>query len=146
MTVPLTTIERPQPLLGDVEHEHAPNALEIAYAVHVGHVVPTAWWKRGLDVAVSAALLLALTPLFNVLTGSMSLVGPRPPLPAEVRCYQPRHLFRLQAVPGITGKWQIEARGHYDFEEMVALDVAYAEHFGFAQDVSILLKTVPAVL
>ena len=87
-----------------------------------------------------------LPQLWNVLRGDMSLVGPRPPLPAEVALYEPEQLRRLAAVPGITGLWQVDARERHDFADMVALDVAYAQRMSFWLDLRIMLKTIPVVL
>lgn len=87
-----------------------------------------------------------LPQFWNVLKGEMSLVGPRPPLPAEVECYAPRERERLRGVPGITGAWQVSARANHDFEEMLALDLDYLDGVSFLNDCKILLLTVPAVL
>lgn len=87
-----------------------------------------------------------LPQLWNVLRGEMSLVGPRPPLPAEVVRYDPDHLRRLVATPGITGLWQVTLRGRHDFADMVALDCQYARELSFWLDVKILLRTVTTVL
>lgn len=87
-----------------------------------------------------------LPQLWNVLRGEMSLVGPRPPIPAEVLRYDLPHLGRLAVVPGITGLWQVTLRGRHDFADMVALDLEYAERLSFLLDVKILLRTVSTVL
>lgn len=87
-----------------------------------------------------------LPQLLNVLRGEMSLVGPRPPLPAEVAQYEPHHFARLSVVPGMTGLWQVTARKRHDFADMVALDAQYAANLGFLGDVRILLRTLPTVL
>ena len=87
-----------------------------------------------------------LPQVWNVLRGDMSLVGPRPPLPAEVAHYEPPHLRRLEGVPGVTGLWQVTARHEHDFEQMVALDLAYLERITLLGDLKILLRTVPTVL
>ena len=87
-----------------------------------------------------------LPQLLNVFLGDMSLVGPRPPLPYEVEVYTPHHRRRLEAVPGITGLWQVSGRNRTTFEEMVDLDVAYIEKWSFLLDLRILAKTVPEVL
>jgi lipopolysaccharide/colanic/teichoic acid biosynthesis glycosyltransferase len=84
--------------------------------------------------------------LLNVIHGEMSLVGPRPPLAYEVELYEPRHRKRLDAVPGITGLWQVSGRNMTTFEEMVDLDVAYIENRTFWLDLKILAKTVPEIL
>lgn len=83
---------------------------------------------------------------YNVLTGDMSLVGPRPPLPREVNLYSPADRRRLEATPGLTCFWQIGGRAEIDFPEQVQLDVQYIESQSFWLDVKILFKTVPAVL
>jgi lipopolysaccharide/colanic/teichoic acid biosynthesis glycosyltransferase len=86
-----------------------------------------------------------LPQLWNVLKGEMSLVGPRPPIPYEVEAYDPWHWKRLEAVPGMTGLWQVEARSSVGFDEMVRLDIWYAEHQSLWMDLKILLKTPVAV-
>jgi lipopolysaccharide/colanic/teichoic acid biosynthesis glycosyltransferase len=81
----------------------------------------------------------------NVLTGQMSLVGPRPPIPYEA--YDTWHAQRLLAVkPGITGLWQVEGRSRVTFDEMVRLDLRYASSWSVWLDLKILLKTPGAVL
>lgn len=87
-----------------------------------------------------------LPQLFNVVGGTMSLVGPRPVPPYEVGHYQPKHRARLAALPGITGQWQVEGRGHVTFEEMVQMDVDYIERQSVWLDLAILARTLPAVL
>jgi len=82
-----------------------------------------------------------LPQLFNVIRGEMSLVGPRPPLPYEVAVYQNWHKRRLEAIPGITGLWQVEGRNQVSFEEMVRLDLAYIERQSLWLDLKILLMT-----
>ncbi len=87
-----------------------------------------------------------LPQLWNVLRGDMSLVGPRPPLPAEVMRYEPWQRNRLAAVPGITGLWQVSGRSDLSFVEMVSLDLDYISHWSFMLDVRILLMTAKAVV
>ena len=87
-----------------------------------------------------------LPQLMNVLRGEMSLVGPRPPLPAEVEQYQEWHRKRLKVAPGMTGLWQVSGRSELPFDEMVLLDVYYIENWSLGLDFQILLRTVPAVL
>jgi lipopolysaccharide/colanic/teichoic acid biosynthesis glycosyltransferase len=82
-----------------------------------------------------------LPNLFNVLKGEMSLVGPRPPLPREVAHYEPRHMQRLAATPGITGLWQVRGRSELGFDEMVSLDIDYIERWSLWLDLTILLQT-----
>jgi len=88
-----------------------------------------------------------LPQLFNVLKGEMSLVGPRPPIPYEVEEYENWHLIRvLEVKPGITGLWQVEGRSSTTFNEMVRLDIAYANNFSLWLDLKILFKTIWVVL
>ena len=87
-----------------------------------------------------------LPQIFNVLRGEMSLVGPRPPLPEEAEHYDEWHMQRLLVRPGLTGLWQVNGRSNLAFDEMVRLDLYYAENWTPWLDVKILLRTVPAVL
>jgi lipopolysaccharide/colanic/teichoic acid biosynthesis glycosyltransferase len=87
-----------------------------------------------------------LPQLLNVLQGSMSLVGPRPLPPYEVEQFEPWHSQRLCALPGITGLWQVEGRGRTSFDEAARLDIAYVRRQSLPLDLSLLLRTVPAVL
>lgn len=87
-----------------------------------------------------------LPQLYNVLIGDMSLVGPRPPLPREVAKYSPADRRRLAVKPGITCIWQISGRAEIDFSGQVQLDVDYIEQQNIWTDLSILTRTVPAVL
>lgn len=87
-----------------------------------------------------------LPQLFNVLGGTMSLVGPRPPLPVEVAGYERAAARRLLVKPGITGLWQVSGRSDLSWEETVRLDLRYVENWSLALDAQILLKTVRAVL
>ncbi|MCC3766324.1 sugar transferase [Streptomyces sp. UNOC14_S4] len=87
-----------------------------------------------------------LPQLLNVLTGSMSLVGPRPPLPEESAAYDPDIRRRLLVKPGLTGLWQISGRSDLPWEEAVRLDLRYVEDWSLALDTVILWKTLRAVL
>lgn len=87
-----------------------------------------------------------LPQFFNVLEGSMSLVGPRPPLPNEVKEYTLEDRKRLHITPGITCIWQIAGRSNIPFKQQVSLDEEYIKNRGFFRDIVILLKTIPAVL
>jgi exopolysaccharide biosynthesis polyprenyl glycosylphosphotransferase len=87
-----------------------------------------------------------LPQLVNVLTGSMSLVGPRPPLPEESAAYGPDIRRRLLVKPGLTGLWQISGRSDLPWEEAVRLDLRYVEDWSLALDTVILWKTLRAVL
>lgn len=87
-----------------------------------------------------------LPQLINVLNGSMSLVGPRPPIPYEVKAYNSWHLQRLSVKPGVTGLWQVSGRSSIAFNEMVELDLQYIKERNLGMDVKIILQTIPAAL
>lgn len=87
-----------------------------------------------------------LPQLFNVLKGDMSLVGPRPPIPAEVAQYTLEQRKRLHVIPGITCLWQVSGRSDIPFTDQVRLDLQYIQSAGFLNDIRLLLKTIPAVL
>lgn len=87
-----------------------------------------------------------LPQLFNVLTGSMSLVGPRPPLQSEVDAYEHHAHRRLLVTPGLTGLWQVSGRSLLSWEETVRLDLRYVENWTLTLDLLILWKTFFAVL
>jgi lipopolysaccharide/colanic/teichoic acid biosynthesis glycosyltransferase len=87
-----------------------------------------------------------LPQLWNVLTGSMSLVGPRPPIPYEVGLYETWHHQRLEAKPGMTGLWRVSGSSSVSFDRMVDLDVQYVETQSLGLDLQILIKTPLAVL
>lgn len=84
--------------------------------------------------------------LINVIKGEMAVVGPRPPLAAEVEDYQEWHKKRLEVAPGVTGLWQVSGRSELPFDEMVMLDIYYIENWSPGLDVKIILRTLPAVL
>jgi lipopolysaccharide/colanic/teichoic acid biosynthesis glycosyltransferase len=87
-----------------------------------------------------------LPQLWNVLRGEMSLVGPRPPIPYEVECYDLWHQRRvLELKPGITGLWQVKGRSRTGFDDMVRLDLHYARTWSLWLDLEILLQTPLAV-
>jgi exopolysaccharide biosynthesis polyprenyl glycosylphosphotransferase len=86
-----------------------------------------------------------LPQLFNVLTGSMSLVGPRPPLPREVEAYENDVRRRLLVKPGLTGLWQVSGRSNLSWQDSVRLDLYYVENWSLAGDLVIILRTVRAV-
>jgi exopolysaccharide biosynthesis polyprenyl glycosylphosphotransferase len=102
-------------------------------------VTPVGRWLRRLS-------LDELPQLLNVLGGSMSLVGPRPPLPGEVARYDSSVSRRLLVKPGLTGLWQISGRSDLSWDESVRLDLRYVENWTFALDLLILWKTASAVL
>lgn len=87
-----------------------------------------------------------LPQVWNVVLGDMSLVGPRPPLQREVVKYEPWHMRRLEAKPGMTGLWQVSGRSNLTFDEMVMMDIMYVDNWSLALDLKILLQTFTAVL
>jgi exopolysaccharide biosynthesis polyprenyl glycosylphosphotransferase len=86
-----------------------------------------------------------LPQLWNVLTGQMSLVGPRPPLPVEVQSYEQHVHRRLYIKPGLTGMWQVNGRSNLSWDESVRLDLYYVENWSLAGDLIILWRTVRVV-
>jgi exopolysaccharide biosynthesis polyprenyl glycosylphosphotransferase len=87
-----------------------------------------------------------LPQVINVLKGEMSIVGPRPPLPYEVKHYKDWHRARFHVKPGITGLWQVSGRNRLHFEDMVRLDIFYIENWSPWLDLKIIFKTIPVVL
>jgi len=87
-----------------------------------------------------------LPQLFNVLRGDMTLVGPRPAIPYEVAEYPSWYRERFSVKPGLTGYWQVSGRNERTYEEMVRLDIEYAERQSLGLDLLILLKTPWVVL
>jgi len=87
-----------------------------------------------------------LPQLWNVFTGDMSLVGPRPALPSEVARYTVMQRRRLEVKPGLTCIWQVSGRSQIPFEGQVAMDLEYIRTRSFFGDIVLLIKTVPAVL
>jgi exopolysaccharide biosynthesis polyprenyl glycosylphosphotransferase len=102
-------------------------------------VTPIGRWLRRLS-------LDELPQLINVVNGTMSLVGPRPPLPDEVSCYPSDVRRRLLVRPGITGLWQISGRSDLAWSESVRLDLYYVENWSIGLDLSILCRTLFAVI
>jgi lipopolysaccharide/colanic/teichoic acid biosynthesis glycosyltransferase len=86
-----------------------------------------------------------LPQVFNVFKGEMSLVGPRPPIPYEVECYETWHRKRLDVKPGLTGLSQVSGRYRLSFQQMVQLDIYYVENWSPWLDLKIILKTIPAL-
>ena len=87
-----------------------------------------------------------LPQLWNVIRGEMALVGPRPVIPYEAELYPSAYLARFAVKPGLTGLWQVSGRNERTYEEMVRLDVEYAERNSIGLDLLILAKTVWVVL
>jgi lipopolysaccharide/colanic/teichoic acid biosynthesis glycosyltransferase len=87
-----------------------------------------------------------LPQFWNVLKGEMSLIGPRPAIPYEVKMYKPWYFRRFEAKPGLTGWWQVVARCSSDFDEMVRLDIEYVDNQSFWLDLKIMLMTPVVIL
>jgi exopolysaccharide production protein ExoY len=87
-----------------------------------------------------------LPQLFNVLRKEMSLVGPRPCTPSEARCYKDWQHDRFNALPGLTGYWQVNGKNKTTFSQMVEMDIYYTRNASFWLDLMILVRTVPAIL
>jgi len=87
-----------------------------------------------------------LPQLWNVLTGDMSLVGPRPQPIAEVEAYDLHHRRRLSMKPGLTGLWQVTARNHPSFERWVELDLEYIDNWSLMTDLGLLARTPMALI
>lgn len=102
-------------------------------------LLPGAWLLRasGLD---------ELPQLINVLRGEMSLVGPRPCIPSEFEEYLPWQLKRCDALPGLTGLWQVSGKNRTTFEQMMRFDIQYAHELSFWLDIKIIFLTAPSLL
>jgi lipopolysaccharide/colanic/teichoic acid biosynthesis glycosyltransferase len=129
--------------------------------------------KRRLDVALSAPALVLMVPclpflalatrlgrpgprvvrtprllpgLWSVLRGEMSLVGPRPCVPYEFEDYQPWQKERLNALPGLTGLWQVSGKNRLSFEQMIHLDIRYTREKSLWMDLRCIVMTIPALV
>ncbi len=87
-----------------------------------------------------------LPQLWNVLRNEMSIVGPRPALPSEVRAWAPELHARLRVKPGLTGMWQVNGRSDIPFQEYVRLDLYYVDNWSLWTDLAIVAKTIPALV
>ena len=87
-----------------------------------------------------------LPQFFNVLQGTMTLVGPRPPLPYEVELYSARHMLRLCGKPGLTGPWQVYGRSRVPFGDMVEMDIAYLQQQSIWLDLKLIFLTIPVMM
>ena len=87
-----------------------------------------------------------LPQLINVLRGEMSMVGPRPCLAYECDEYLPWHWERFNTLPGLTGLWQVSGKNRTTFTEMMQLDIRYAKNKTLWLDLTIILKTIPAIV
>lgn len=87
-----------------------------------------------------------LPQLINVLKGEMSIVGPRPAIPREVKLYNDYQMQRLLVKPGITCIWQVSGRNHIGFDDWVELDIEYIKTRSLWLDIKLIFKTIPALL
>ena len=87
-----------------------------------------------------------LPQIFNVLRGEMSLVGPRPCLPREFERYQPSEQQRVNALPGLTGYWQVNGKNNTTFKEMIAMDLFYIRNMSIWLDLTIMFRTIPTLI
>jgi exopolysaccharide biosynthesis polyprenyl glycosylphosphotransferase len=127
-------------LLADLEMQHRDAGNEVLFKMkNDPRVTPIGRIMRKFS-------LDELPQLFNVIAGSMSLVGPRPPLPKEVALYADHVHRRFLAKPGITGLWQVSGRSALTWEESVRLDLSYVENWSLVNDIVILTKTAKAVV
>ena len=95
---------------------------------------------------VRATGLDELPQLFNVLRGEMSIVGPRPCMVSEAAEYEPWHRERFKTLPGLTGLWQVSGKNHTTFDQMMRMDIRYARNKNLRTDVSIIVRTIPALI
>ena len=98
-----------------------------------------------LGALIRASGLDELPQIINILRGEMSLVGPRPCTPLEYANYEPWQRERFNAVPGVTGYWQVSGKNRTTFDQMVALDIAYTKRMSFWFDIRIMLRTPAAI-
>ena len=98
-----------------------------------------------LGAALRATGLDELPQLINVVRGEMSIVGPRPCIPYEYELYEPWQRRRFDAVPGLTGLWQVSGKNRTTFTQMIRLDIEYSERLNLWLDLQIILTTLPAL-
>ncbi|HVM48152.1 MAG TPA: sugar transferase [Candidatus Acidoferrum sp.] len=96
--------------------------------------------------ALRATGLDELPQIINVIRGEMSIVGPRPCIPYEYEVYEPWHRRRFDAVPGLTGLWQVSGKNRTTFDQMIRFDIQYSRRKSLWLDLKIILKTLPALV
>jgi len=87
-----------------------------------------------------------LPQIFNVLKGEMSLVGPRPCTVSEFECFAPEQRARVNALPGLTGLWQVNGKNRTTFRQMIEMDIFYSRNVRLSLDLKIILRTLPAIV
>ena len=130
-------------------HHHASTGFDPGQRLQPAHPLisqPEAFGPARIGRHLRRFSLDELPQFFDVLLGRMSLVGPRPPLPTEVDRYASLVRRRLVVKPGITGLWQVSGRSDLTWDESVRLDLLYVENWSLALDITIMLKTLLAVL
>jgi len=124
---------------GENESSDADRSLELLKLQGDSRITPVGKFIRKYSID-------ELPQFYNVLTGTMSLVGPRPALPYEVELYEAWHCQRMLVTPGVTGLWQVAGRSAVTFDEMILQDLMYAKNQSLLVDLALCLKTIPAVL
>ena len=117
-----------------------------SWLIHEEHIAALREQAARFGTVLRRWSLDELPQLLNVLTGDMSLVGPRPALPREVARYGDHMRRRLAVKPGITGLWQVSGRSGLSWEESFRLDLRYVDNWSMALDLQILWKTFSAVV
>ena len=132
-------------MVADAEHR-LPDLVDIAQLIDPVFKIERDPRVTRVGRLLRRASLDELPQLFNVLTGSMSIVGPRPEQLELVERYPSEHLIRFSVKPGLTGPMQVYGRGHLSFDERLAVDRDYVENLSIARDLNILLMTIGVVL
>jgi lipopolysaccharide/colanic/teichoic acid biosynthesis glycosyltransferase len=134
-------------MVDDAERQQAELQQSNVYSTEPLFKLPKDPRMTSIGMFLRKSSLDELPQLLNVLAGEMSLVGPRPALPSEVRRYQQHHFVRFEVLPGITGPWQVGGRNAItSFEDVVQLEASYIRGWTVWRDLAILARTVPAVL
>jgi len=134
-----------------------PNAEQESHRSHVKDLIASSAPMTKLDAGkdsrlipggnwIRAAGLDELPQIINILKGEMSIVGPRPCIPYEYALYEPWQRSRCDAPPGLTGLWQVSGKNRTTFEQMIRLDIEYSRRMSLSLDVSIVARTIPAIL
>jgi len=100
---------------------------------------------EGVGGLLRASGLDELPQVLNILRGEMSLVGPRPCIRYEYERFKPEHRARFNAVPGLTGLWQVSGKNNTTFQQMINLDIRYSRELSLRNDIAILLRTFPVL-